>query len=466
MVPFFQLLLGLAAIVSANTTTTGSQLACRTLSTGPLSTFVKSSGAEFQAGAASAWNLLNVELTPACIVFPETTEHVSIAMTAIHSFKATYAIQSGGHSAMQGWNNVQAGVLIHFMNMRNISHDQASSSVTFQPGLTWGEALDALEPLGVAVAGGRVSDVGTGLLLGGGLSFLASAVGYSVDTLREVDVVLVTGKIVTATVDNEYADLFRALKGGANRFGIYDNSSAEVLLEALARFPKHVDDPKAAFMFSFLNSFSDGVITPSIMLTAFYEGTSLSNSSFGDFLAIPSIQTNLTALSYYDISNIIADEGPPPVVELYGASVLQGSDDVVPYREIFALYTQFCQTAKDELAMTTLSFTPVMDSQIKAGRARGGNAIDAPHGGFHLVQFSLSLPPVQKISALAWLQPGRPSSTSEAPRTPGLPLYVAESDKNQHVFETYGGYEFLKQTYRKYDPERFNVQYTDGPIGL
>ncbi|KAJ7683029.1 FAD-binding domain-containing protein [Mycena rosella] len=465
MVPFFQLLLGLAAIVSANSTTTGSQLACRALSTGPLSTFVKSSGAEFQAGVTSAWNLLNVELTPACIVFPETTEHVSIAMTAIHSFKATYAVQSGGHSAMQGWNNVQAGVLIHFMNMRNISHDQASSSVTFQPGLTWGEALDALEPLGVAVAGGRVSDVGTGLLLGGGLSFLASAVGYSVDTLREVDVVLVTGKVVTATVDNEYADLFRALKGGANRFGIYDNASAEVLLEAVARFPKNVDDPKAAFLLYFVNSFSDGLITPFIILNAFYEGTSLPNSSFGEFLAIPSIQTNLTALSYHDISNIIADQGPPPVVELYGASVLQGSDDVVPYREIFALYTQFCQTAKDEVALTTLAFTPVMDSQIKAGRARGGNAIDAPHGGFHLVQFSLSLPPGPK-NISAGLAAARQTFFNEAPRTPGLPLYVAESDKSQHVFETYGGYEFLKQTYRKYDPERFNVQYTDGPTGL
>jgi hypothetical protein len=37
-----------------------------------------------------------------------------------------------------------------------------------------------------------------------------------------------------------------------------------------------------------------------------------------------------------------------------------------------------------------------------------------------------------------------------------LPLYVAESDKNQQVFNTYawltyGGYEFLQVTYKKYD---------------
>jgi len=63
-------------------------------------------------------------------------------------------------------------------------------------------------------------DVGTGLLLGGGLSYLSGEYGFSSNAYRELDVVLVTGELVTATATNNYADLFRALKGGANRFGI------------------------------------------------------------------------------------------------------------------------------------------------------------------------------------------------------------------------------------------------------
>lgn len=43
---------------------------------------------------------------------------------------------------------------------------------------------------------------------------------------------------------------------------------------------------------------------------------------------------------------------------------------------------------------------------------------------------------------------------NSAPKTPGLPLYVAESDKSQQIFETYGGFDFLKATYAKYDPTR------------
>jgi FAD/FMN-containing dehydrogenase len=64
------------------------------------------------------------------------------------------------------------------------------------------------------------SDVGTGLLLGGGLSYLSGEYGFSSNAFVEVDVVLVTGKLVTATATNQNSDLFRALKGGANRFGI------------------------------------------------------------------------------------------------------------------------------------------------------------------------------------------------------------------------------------------------------
>lgn len=63
-------------------------------------------------------------------------------------------------------------------------------------------------------------DIGTGLLLGGGFSYLSPSVGFSADLFEEVDVVLVNGDLVTATANNQYSDLFRALKGGANRFGI------------------------------------------------------------------------------------------------------------------------------------------------------------------------------------------------------------------------------------------------------
>ena len=135
------------------------------------------------------------------------------------------------------------GILIFFSHMQNVTYDAASDTITLQPGIHWGDALQQLSPLGVAPLGGRLgcvwpsieyethqidlhvfyqlfSDIGTGLLLGGGLSYLAGEFGFSSNSYIELDVVLVTGELVTATATNQYADLFRAFKGGANRFGI------------------------------------------------------------------------------------------------------------------------------------------------------------------------------------------------------------------------------------------------------
>ncbi|KAG6909194.1 hypothetical protein DXG01_001708 [Tephrocybe rancida] len=352
--------------------------------------------------------------------------------------------------------------------------------------------------------------VGTGLLLGGGISFLSPQVGYSTDTMREVDVVLVTGKIVTATPTNTYSDLFKALKGGANRFGIvtryvvdaiqtgtkedktwyggqlvYANSSVDAVLTALAHYALKVDDPKAAMLLYFFNGFANNTISPLIVLNAFYNGNSLPQSVFGEFQSIPTVQTALSPLSYYDAANLIGDPGAAtPLVELFGASVLEGSNDIQPYRNIYSLYNELCDNFKGELGGTTLSFTAVPNSQIVAGRARGGNAIDAPRGGFHMIQFSMSLPegaqntsPALEIARQNFFKKyvlvvfiavpsQRANFPLSAPKTSGLPLYIAESDRNQQVFQTYGGYNFLKTTYAKYDPTRFNVQYSDGPSGL
>ena len=39
------------------------------------------------------------------------------------------------------------------------------------------------------------------------------------------------------------------------------------------------------------------------------------------------------------------------------------------------------------ISTALLAFTPVLNSQILAGRARGGNVIDPPLANYHLIQF-------------------------------------------------------------------------------
>lgn len=69
------------------------------------------------------------------------------------------------------------------------------------------------------VVGGRVSGPGTGgFTLGGGYSWLTDQYGLTCDTVKSFTLVLPSGEI--QEVDSTVPDLFFALKGGLNRFGI------------------------------------------------------------------------------------------------------------------------------------------------------------------------------------------------------------------------------------------------------
>ncbi|KAJ7242200.1 hypothetical protein C8J57DRAFT_1244084 [Mycena rebaudengoi] len=74
----------------------------------------------------------------------------------------------------------------------------------------------------------------------------------------------------------------------------------------------------------------------------------------------------------------------------------------------------------------------------------------------------------EKGNTLAFFAANLDNKNIPVPCMPVLPLYVNECDVSQIVFSTYTGtaYATLKQTYNKYDPSRFNVRHTVGPIGL
>ncbi|KAF7316080.1 FAD-binding protein [Mycena indigotica] len=479
-------------------TAAASQQACQRIAGHLGASIVQSSGAAYDFAASNAWNFANALLRPTCIVFPSQAAHVQAAMREIYRAKSRFAVQAGSHSAMKGWNNVQDGVLIVFSNMKNATYNPASDSIILEPGIHWGEATATLSRFGVAPVGGRVGDVGTGLLLGGGLSFLSPSQGYAADNFKALDVVLVDGRLITATATNQYSDLFRAMKGGANRFGIvtryevqavhvgtddetpffggfiiYDGSTAEALSKATAKYVREVNDPQAVLLTTFTTIVLQGVLQTIAEVFLFYRGTSLPPSIFGDFLAIPALVTQVGPLSY---TQVLATIGPESVnaqrgfVQHMGASALAGQEQL--YLDALTHYQNFTNTFMNPASgagmnYSTLAFTAVPASQIAAGRAKGGNVMIPANlkKGFAAVQLAQQFNP--GVSAIpSFVQQGIDLLFRQVPPSPGLPLYVNECDAGQKVFESYGGYELLKATYRKYDPERFNVQHCQGPIGL
>ncbi|KAJ7652381.1 FAD-binding domain-containing protein, partial [Mycena polygramma] len=415
------------------------------------------------------WSLFNSLDQPTCIVYPRTAAHVQTTMGSIFLSGSHYAVQAGAHSGMVGEHttlikDINEGILISFAHMSNVSYNSTTDTVTVQPGVHWGDAMAAVESHGVSVIGARASDVGMGLLLGGGISFVSPLYGWSTDSIKEMDVVLVTGQLVTATATNTYSDLFRALKGGANRFGIYPGSSSVALSNASARYIREVTDPKAADFFASLI-----VLLNTVNLTAvdantiylFYQGASLPSSVFGDFLSIPSTSTSLSALSYYDMSNLIAGSARGNGQQFGATSWVR---DETTFLNGYNHLINFTQSFEADLLASFLIISPIPRSQWAASRS-GPNAIGDPGVAYAAINYNL-IYPTSLTAVPADVNAGFQHLLSQTPRSPGLPMYVNECDKSQHVLETYPSFTALQTTYAKYDPLRFNVRHTVGPIGL
>lgn len=72
-----------------------------------------------------------------------------------------------------------------------------------------------------AVGVGREASVGiAGLALTGGINLFLGRHGFTCDQVIAYEVVLADGRVVIADATGKHTDLFRALKGGGNNFGI------------------------------------------------------------------------------------------------------------------------------------------------------------------------------------------------------------------------------------------------------
>lgn len=184
---------------------------------------------DFVERQSSYWSCTVRSVQPACIVQPQSAEEVSSVLRALVSRQVSFAVRSGGHTAWVGANTIGAGgvtIDLGRLNHVRVSNDPKGSETTVDlgPGNRWGKVYTELAKHGLTVAGGREGNVGVaGLILGGGMAFFTARHGLACDNVVEYEVVLADGNIVKARQDGKHADLYQALRGGGNNFGIVTN---------------------------------------------------------------------------------------------------------------------------------------------------------------------------------------------------------------------------------------------------
>jgi len=186
-------------------------------------------------------------------------------------FDIEFSVRGGGHTHFPGAASSDGGLLIAMDKLTGLSLDERTGVVSIGPGNRWINVYDFLEPYGLATVGGRVPTVGVaGLITGGGNSFYSTAYGMACDMVESFEVVLASGKVAIASA-KQNPDLFKALKGGGNNFGIvtrfdlytvpqtngvwggslfYTPDKYEGIIDAIVRYQdKHqIEDPKAGMI--------------------------------------------------------------------------------------------------------------------------------------------------------------------------------------------------------------------------
>lgn len=158
------------------------------------------------------------DYTPAAIFQPKNTKDVATFLRLAKEKDIKFAVCGGGQQPLEACSNIQDGITVNLSLLRGI--ELKDGVVSVGAGERWGPVYERVQAAGLGVGGSRSAKGGIGgLSLSGGLSFFSSREGFICDNVVSFEIVLASGDVVQANA-GENPDLWRALKGGGNNFGI------------------------------------------------------------------------------------------------------------------------------------------------------------------------------------------------------------------------------------------------------
>lgn len=293
----------------------------------------------------SFWSELQAEVHPQCIFYPSSTSAVSVLVLLSRLTQCPFAVKSGGHAAFAGASSVEGGVTVSMKNLDSIVLSADRKTAFIQPGNNWGRIYGELTNHDLSVIGGRVTPIGIGgLTTGGGISFFSNIYGFACDNVASYQVVTSTGDLVTAST-SQNSDLYWALRGGGNNFGIVVKFELETIpvpggevwgstrVFTEDQFPNLIDafagliddspgDPNAGTWVAWI--LNSGVKIASAEL--WYAKPNGQNASiFGNYNRMPTISDDSGNRTLTDYTAEVASRNPYGYRECYSAISIRAS---------------------------------------------------------------------------------------------------------------------------------------------
>lgn len=146
---------------------------------------------------------------------------VARGLSIVTNAGSQFAVRNGGHNPNVKFASVDAnGVLFDLSRMTILTLNSNNTVLQAGTGNKGGDVQEVADSIGRSVVTGLNSNVGiSGLTLGGGYTHFSQQNGLVTDNIVNFEVVLGNSSIVNANATHR-TDLYRALRGGGNNFGI------------------------------------------------------------------------------------------------------------------------------------------------------------------------------------------------------------------------------------------------------
>ncbi|XDG10327.1 hypothetical protein ABKA04_009942 [Annulohypoxylon sp. FPYF3050] len=411
----------------------------------------------YKAREATYWSR-SASLNPVCIVRPRNATDVSTALKALVSAGRNFAIRSGGHAPSAGVNNIEDGITIDLSLINHIIYDAASQTVEIGPGQSWKEVYKELQKSNRAVAGSRDGHVGVaGFLLGGGYSWITGRTGWGCDNVLAYEVVLADGRIVAVSAkEDQHPDMFLALKGGGNNFGIVTSFTMSTVhcarvwggkaiapktampdvIRIASRFPETVSkhpDCNLVIVITYVPEKDDIVASAAIVQT---QGDA-DDPGLSEWMALPMILNTTKVTTIYDTTFDNA----------WFTACFKNDERIVA--KAVAVHADLVETFKLRIPesdfRTQCIFQPVPKMIAELSIAGGGNVMGVEHHTSNGILFLLSAmlkTSEQKAFAQVKVHQAVEAVREYAATIEGdgnLPwIYMNYADKSQNVLGSYG----------------------------
>jgi hypothetical protein len=182
-------------------------------------------GDDGYADESRAW-IMNFTHTPDVVVGATSPQDVVEAVVFAAANDLPVRVQASGHGSHAA---IVDGLLITTKRLDAVRIDPKTRIATVDAGVVWAAVVEAAGEHGLAPITGASGTVGAiGFLLGGGMGPLVNSHGFGSDWVREFEVVLANGDLVTASAE-DHPDLFWALRGGKGGLGVVTAAKIELV---------------------------------------------------------------------------------------------------------------------------------------------------------------------------------------------------------------------------------------------